>query len=50
MLTKLCSNDVVMFTLWNERADKFEEKEYEEMQQPVILAVSSCYLKTYSGN
>lgn len=48
-LFHLCSNKVVVFTLWNENADNFEEEEYASMQQPVIMAVSSCYLKTYGG-
>ncbi|PWA59945.1 nucleic acid-binding, OB-fold protein [Artemisia annua] len=43
------SNNVVMFTLWNEKDDSFEQAEYEQMRQPVVLAVSSCYLKTYGG-
>ncbi|PWA79727.1 nucleic acid-binding, OB-fold protein [Artemisia annua] len=43
------NNNVVVFTIWNEKADNFEEEEYARMQQPVILAVSSCYLKTYGG-
>ncbi|PWA65577.1 hypothetical protein CTI12_AA332110 [Artemisia annua] len=43
------NNNVVLFTLWNEKADNFEEEEYAKMRQPVILAVSSCYLKTYGG-
>ncbi|PWA74622.1 hypothetical protein CTI12_AA250210 [Artemisia annua] len=42
-------NNVVMFTLWNEKADNFEEDEYAQTRQPVILAVSSCYLKRYDG-
>ncbi|PWA97663.1 nucleic acid-binding, OB-fold protein [Artemisia annua] len=43
------NNNVVVFTLWNEMADSFSDEEYAQMQQPVILAVSSCYLKAYSG-
>ncbi|PWA42436.1 serine/threonine/dual specificity protein kinase, catalytic domain-containing protein [Artemisia annua] len=43
------NNDVVMFTLWNEKADNFKEDEYAKMNEPVILAVSSCYLKTFGG-
>ncbi|PWA76186.1 nucleic acid-binding, OB-fold protein [Artemisia annua] len=43
------NNNVVLFTLWNEDADRFEEDEYAQMKQPVILAVSSCYLKRYAG-
>ncbi|PWA70183.1 nucleic acid-binding, OB-fold protein [Artemisia annua] len=43
------NNNVVIFTLWNEKADNFEEEEYACLRQPVILAVSSCYLKTYGG-
>ncbi|PWA75063.1 nucleic acid-binding, OB-fold protein [Artemisia annua] len=43
------NNNVVLFTLWNEKASAFEEEEYRKMRQPVILAVSSCYLKTYGG-
>ncbi|PWA81779.1 hypothetical protein CTI12_AA184660 [Artemisia annua] len=43
------NNNVVVFTLWNEKADNFEEDEYMKMQKPVVLAVSSCYLKTYGG-
>ncbi|PWA88045.1 nucleic acid-binding, OB-fold protein [Artemisia annua] len=43
------NNNVVVFTLWNEKANRFEEEEYAKMKPPVILAVSSCYLKTYGG-
>lgn len=43
------NKNVVTFTLWNERADLFEESEYMHIRQPVILAVSSCYLKRYTG-
>ncbi|PWA94672.1 helitron helicase-like domain-containing protein [Artemisia annua] len=43
------NNNVVMFTLWNEKADAFEEDEYAQMRKPVILAVSSCYLKRYGS-
>ncbi|PWA64738.1 nucleic acid-binding, OB-fold protein [Artemisia annua] len=43
------SNNVVLFTLWNDKADKFEEQEYAQMRKPVILAVSSCYIKRYGG-
>ncbi|PWA97314.1 nucleic acid-binding, OB-fold protein [Artemisia annua] len=43
------NNNVVLFTLWNEKADAFKEEEYAGMRQPVILAVSSCYLKRYGG-
>ncbi|PWA65074.1 DNA helicase PIF1, ATP-dependent [Artemisia annua] len=47
----LCNlkNNVVLFTLWNDKADGFEEEEYNKMPKPVVLAVSSCYLKTYGG-
>ncbi|PWA39009.1 hypothetical protein CTI12_AA577260 [Artemisia annua] len=48
-LNILTYNNVVLFTLWNEDADNFEEDEYAQMKQPVILAVSSCYLKRYAG-
>ncbi|PWA99677.1 nucleic acid-binding, OB-fold protein [Artemisia annua] len=43
------NNNVVLFTLWNDDADRFDENEYAQMKQPVILAVSSCYLKRYAG-
>ncbi|PWA52273.1 hypothetical protein CTI12_AA448170 [Artemisia annua] len=43
------NNDVVPFTLWNDDAENFKEAEYAQMKQPVILAVSSCYLKRYAG-
>ncbi|PWA36686.1 nucleic acid-binding, OB-fold protein [Artemisia annua] len=43
------NNNVVLFTLWNNQADNFEEEEYAQMRRPVILAVSSCYLKRYGG-
>ncbi|PWA46945.1 hypothetical protein CTI12_AA501840 [Artemisia annua] len=43
------NNNVVTFTLWNQKADNFEEDEYLKMTKPVVLAVSSCYLKTYAG-
>ncbi|PWA58414.1 hypothetical protein CTI12_AA400290 [Artemisia annua] len=43
------NNNVVTFTLWNENPDNFEEDEYLKMTKPVVLAISSCYLKTYGG-
>lgn len=46
---KFGSNNVVTFTLWNDQADNFEEDKYLEMKQPIVLAVSSCYLKIYGG-
>ena len=43
-------NNVVVFTLWNQQADDFDEAKYAQMEQPVIVVVSSCYLKTYGGD
>ncbi|PWA73350.1 DNA binding protein [Artemisia annua] len=40
---------VVMLTLWNELATGFPITSLEEMEQPVIIAASSCWAKRHAG-
>lgn len=39
----------VPLTLWNELATDFPMQTYMELQQPVVLAASSCYVKRYAA-
>ncbi|GJZ17940.1 DNA helicase [Tanacetum coccineum] len=41
------SGNVIGCTLWNEMATNFDEREYNSMEKPVIIAVSSCYINRY---
>lgn len=53
LLQILCrsnSGHTVRFTLWNQDAHDFKKIEYEKAEQPVIIAVSSCFVKNYGGN
>ncbi|PWA57673.1 nucleic acid-binding, OB-fold protein [Artemisia annua] len=43
------SGNVVMLTLWNELATGFPITRLEEMEQPVIIAASSCWAKRHAG-
>ncbi|GJU24311.1 nucleic acid-binding, OB-fold protein, partial [Tanacetum coccineum] len=43
------SGNVIGCTLWNEMATNFDEREYNSMEKPVIIAVSSCYINRYHG-
>ena len=42
--------DTIRFTLWNEKARGFNVEEYEKEPKPTVMAVSSCWVKTYGGN
>ncbi|GJV76883.1 DNA helicase [Tanacetum coccineum] len=44
------SGDVIELTLWDETAENFQKAEYESMQKPVIIAVSSCKVTEYAHN
>ena len=42
--------DTLRFTLGNEKARVFNVEEYEKEPKPTVMAVSSCWVKTYGGN
>ena len=44
------SGNVVEFTMWNEMADEFEKADLDAMEQPIIIAVSSCRVSKYRGD
>ena len=44
------SGNVVEFTMWNEMADEFEKADLDTMEQPIIIAVSSCRVSKYRGD
>ncbi|GJQ94767.1 DNA helicase [Tanacetum coccineum] len=35
--------------VWHEMAQQFDVREYEAMEKPVVIAVSSCYINRYIG-
>nr|GEV39210.1 DNA helicase [Tanacetum cinerariifolium] len=41
------SGNVIGCTLWNEMATNFDERAYNSMEKPVIIAVSSSYINHY---
>lgn len=43
------NGNVVAFTLWNEAARGFEVSLCTQLQQPVVIAVSSCWAKRFAG-
>ncbi|PWA59484.1 hypothetical protein CTI12_AA391240 [Artemisia annua] len=43
------NGNVVMLTLWNELATGFPITRLDEMDQPVIIAASSCWAKCHAG-
>nr|GEW19043.1 helitron helicase-like domain-containing protein [Tanacetum cinerariifolium] len=42
-------HDTIGFTMWNDMATEFNTQEYEEMENPVVIAVSSCWVTKYTG-
>ena len=45
----LGSGNVVEFTMWDKMAENFENAELETLEQPVIIAVSSCRVTKFRG-
>ncbi|GJY46764.1 nucleic acid-binding, OB-fold protein, partial [Tanacetum coccineum] len=43
------SGNIIRLTLWHEKALTFNVQEYEAMEKPVIIAVSSCLVKQFNG-
>ncbi|PWA42991.1 nucleic acid-binding, OB-fold protein [Artemisia annua] len=43
------NGNVVTFTIWNEMAADFPLHTLTQMEQPVIIAVSSCWVRRFSG-
>ncbi|GJZ83397.1 DNA helicase [Tanacetum coccineum] len=41
--------NIIGLTIWNEMALDFDVREYESMEKPIIIAVSSCYVTRYNG-
>ncbi|GKD80992.1 DNA helicase, partial [Tanacetum coccineum] len=35
--------------MWNEMATEFDIREYESMEKPVVILVTSCYVTRYNG-
>ncbi|GJZ46103.1 DNA helicase [Tanacetum coccineum] len=40
------SENIIRLTLWHEMALNFNLREYEAMEKPVVIAVSSCWMPT----
>ena len=45
----LGSGNSIWVTLWNEVAEDFKNRNLTSLEQPVVMAVSSCYVKRYTG-
>ncbi|GJU35943.1 DNA helicase [Tanacetum coccineum] len=43
------SGNIIRLTLWHEMALNFNVREYEAVEKPVIIAVSSCWVKQFNG-
>ncbi|PWA95982.1 nucleic acid-binding, OB-fold protein [Artemisia annua] len=43
------SGNSIWVTLWNELAEDFKNRDLTTLQQPVVMAVSSCYVKRYAA-
>ncbi|GJV45250.1 DNA helicase [Tanacetum coccineum] len=46
---KNLNGNVVELALWDDMAHNFKKNEYELMEKPVIIAVSSCKVSLYEG-
>ncbi|GJV29924.1 nucleic acid-binding, OB-fold protein [Tanacetum coccineum] len=44
------SGNIIGHTLWNEMATDFDLPEYESMEKPVVITVSSCWVTRYNGS
>lgn len=49
MCHSLASGNVVELTMWDKMAENFEDAELETLEQPVIIAVSSCRVTKFRG-
>ncbi|GKD64903.1 hypothetical protein Tco_1307011 [Tanacetum coccineum] len=45
----VCGGDSIRFTMWNEMARDFDIQTYAALEKPEIIAVGSCYKKSYGG-
>ncbi|PWA53249.1 nucleic acid-binding, OB-fold protein [Artemisia annua] len=43
------NGNVVTFTIWNEMATDFPLQIFSELEQPVIIAISSCWARRFAG-
>ncbi|GJT11731.1 nucleic acid-binding, OB-fold protein [Tanacetum coccineum] len=43
------SGNIIGLTLWHEMALNFNMQEYEAMEKPVVIAVSSCWVRQFNG-
>ncbi|GKA62881.1 DNA helicase [Tanacetum coccineum] len=43
------SGNIIGLALWNEMATGFDMNTYTSLPQPVVIAVSSCYVSRYNG-
>ncbi|GJV28187.1 DNA helicase [Tanacetum coccineum] len=47
---KNLNGNIIKLTLWNEMAEHFGQADFEKMDQPVIITVSSCRVSKYRGS
>nr|GEW80510.1 nucleic acid-binding, OB-fold protein [Tanacetum cinerariifolium] len=40
---------IIELTLWDEMAEHFGQADFQKMEQPVIIAVSSCRVSKFRG-
>ena len=43
------SGNVVEFTMWDDTAKMFKDIDFDAMEKPIIIAVSSCRVSKYRG-
>nr|GEY00810.1 hypothetical protein [Tanacetum cinerariifolium] len=43
------SGNIIQLALWHEMALTFNITEYEDMEKPVIIAVTSCWVRHFNG-
>nr|GEU67526.1 hypothetical protein [Tanacetum cinerariifolium] len=43
------SGNTIVLTLWHEMETNFNIQEYELMEKPVVIAVSSCWVRRFNG-
>nr|GEU38630.1 reverse transcriptase domain-containing protein [Tanacetum cinerariifolium] len=43
------NGNIIKLTLWDEMAKHFDQADIKSMEQPIIIAVSSCWVSKYKG-
>ncbi|GKB15919.1 DNA helicase [Tanacetum coccineum] len=46
---RITSGNIIQLALWHEMALEFNVKEYEKMEKPVVIAVSSYWVRHFNG-